>query len=591
VLVELRRGLHVLLGPMFFYDMLCHARRGRYVAIRCFYAVSLLAAIFGLYASWFGTGSLGHPLPQDVVSRFATSFFITFLAVQLAAVLLLTPVLTASAIAEEKERRRLDFLLVTELRDHEIVVGKLASRLATVGLTLLTGLPILSLMQFLGGVDPNLVLAGFAVTLFTMVSVASIGMWMSSICDTPSSAIWLTYILVLGYLGLCWCPPGINLGHPAVLYYEIERGIGSDQLISGLYLEPVAMYGVVHLLVSGLGISIAMYYLRPDAGHTFDATAQPFLMPPAPPPSTAQSASVQMVIADKPVVITPAPPERAASEFWSRPPIDDENPLLWKELHIGQEKTHEALKVLIGVVGLFLMFVVVMVCLALILEAVNHHEPIGHVTNPMARWLGSALGCFILLAVVFNAVGTVSREREQHTLDNLLTLPIDRGDILWAKWLGSILSVRRLGCGLLTLWMLALLTGGLHILALPLLLLVFGAHLAFAASLGLWFSVVSPSKVQATLRGILTLFVIMLASLLLGEDVTATTPMSGFYVSAVSPESSVLFPVQETARMRVYGDSFDRESMQIVYALAAAILYALVSMFLWQSACKHFRRE
>src|SRR5262249_60690724 len=118
-------------------------RRGRYIGIRCIYAVCLLMAIFGVYANWFGAGSFGRPLPQDLVTRFATSFFITFLAVQLVAVFLLTPVVTASAIAEEKERRRLDFLLVTELRDHEIVLGKLASRVATLGLTLFARLPIL----------------------------------------------------------------------------------------------------------------------------------------------------------------------------------------------------------------------------------------------------------------------------------------------------------------------------------------------------------------------------------------------------------------------------------------------------------------
>jgi len=47
------------------------------------------------------------------------------------------------AIAEEKERKTLDFLLASDLRSREIVLGKLASRLAYLTLVLLTGLPLL----------------------------------------------------------------------------------------------------------------------------------------------------------------------------------------------------------------------------------------------------------------------------------------------------------------------------------------------------------------------------------------------------------------------------------------------------------------
>ena len=39
----------------------------------------------------------------------------------------------------------------------------------------LVGLPILSFLQFLGGIDPNLLLAGFAATIVTMVVIAGRG--------------------------------------------------------------------------------------------------------------------------------------------------------------------------------------------------------------------------------------------------------------------------------------------------------------------------------------------------------------------------------------------------------------------------------
>src|SRR5262249_46391325 len=115
---------------------------------------------------------------------------------------LLTPAYVAGSIAEEKERRTIEFILATDLRNREIVLSKLGSRLANLTLFLLTGLPILSFMQFLGGIDPNLVLAGFAVTGLTMLGIGGVGILYSTWLKRPRDAIALTYLFVIVYLGL-----------------------------------------------------------------------------------------------------------------------------------------------------------------------------------------------------------------------------------------------------------------------------------------------------------------------------------------------------------------------------------------------------
>jgi ABC-type transport system involved in multi-copper enzyme maturation permease subunit len=109
-------------------------------------------------------------LTQDEASAFAASFFVIFMIVQFVMAGLVTPIFTAAAIAEEKERRTLDYLLTTHLHDREIVLGKLAARLGQLFLVLLTGLPVLSLLLFMAGVDPDRLLAGFAATAATMVA-------------------------------------------------------------------------------------------------------------------------------------------------------------------------------------------------------------------------------------------------------------------------------------------------------------------------------------------------------------------------------------------------------------------------------------
>jgi hypothetical protein len=132
----------------------------------------------------------------------AGSFFKWFMSVQFVTVLLLTPAFAAGAIAEEKERKTLEFILATDLRNREIVLSKLASRFSNLGLLILTGLPILSITQFMGGVDPDLVLAGFAATGLTMASLTALSILQSVYAKKPRDAIILTYLATVAYLGL-----------------------------------------------------------------------------------------------------------------------------------------------------------------------------------------------------------------------------------------------------------------------------------------------------------------------------------------------------------------------------------------------------
>src|SRR5438309_1571742 len=69
-------------------------------------------------------------------------------------------------------------------------------------LILLTGLPVVSLVQLLGGVDPTLVLVGFAATGLTMLSLAALSILNSVFAQKPRDAIVLTYLAVVAYMAL-----------------------------------------------------------------------------------------------------------------------------------------------------------------------------------------------------------------------------------------------------------------------------------------------------------------------------------------------------------------------------------------------------
>src|SRR5262249_5401462 len=192
--------------PVLFYDLVRAARRRRHFLFRGLYTVCLLLLLCWVWWAWtVNRPYTGEGLQAQEASAFATSFFYTFMIAQFVILAVLTPAYTAGAIAEEKDRKTLEFILATDLRDREIVLGKLTARLANLGGLLLAGLPVLGFLQFLGGVDPALVVAGFLATVLTVVSLGALGICNSVLLRKPREAILFTYVAAAAYLLLSGC--------------------------------------------------------------------------------------------------------------------------------------------------------------------------------------------------------------------------------------------------------------------------------------------------------------------------------------------------------------------------------------------------
>src|SRR5262245_5805633 len=200
----LRRGWLKLFGPVLFYDLIRVGRRSRYFLFRVGYVGILLVLLIWVYlvSPYSELASYNDAPVLQRMARFAENLFSVFMIVQLVLTLILTPAYIAGAIAEEKDRKTLEYLLATDLRNREIVLSKLVARLANLMLIVLAGLPVLSFVQFFGGVDPGLLLASFAATGLIMVSLAGISMFCSVHSRKPRDAIVITYLIVLGYHGI-----------------------------------------------------------------------------------------------------------------------------------------------------------------------------------------------------------------------------------------------------------------------------------------------------------------------------------------------------------------------------------------------------
>ncbi len=118
--------------------------------------------------------------------------------------------------------------------------------------------------------------------------------------------------------------------------------------------------------------------------------------------------------------------------------------------------------------------------------------------NVWVRVVGTTVACLMLLGVAARAAGSVSGERDRQTLDALLTSPLDTQAILAAKWLGNILTVRKAWLWLGAIYGLGLVTGGLHPVALPLLLVAWFIYAGVVSAMGMWFSIVGRTTLRAT---------------------------------------------------------------------------------------------
>lgn len=179
VLAELASGGALkIFGPVLYYEIVRVGRRGRVFLLRSVYALFIFLLLVWIWISWGREYASRTDQTRDL-ARLAETFFFTFAIIQFFCVLLLTPGYVAGCIADDKERRTLEFLLATDLANREIVFGKLVARIGNLLLFLLTGLPVLSLIQFFGGIDPTLLLLTFAGTGLTMLGLVGVSIMQS----------------------------------------------------------------------------------------------------------------------------------------------------------------------------------------------------------------------------------------------------------------------------------------------------------------------------------------------------------------------------------------------------------------------------
>lgn len=196
----------MLVGPVFTRELATAPRHWRLYLSRAIY----VGALFGLACTaWLILFGSQPVRTLGDLARFGAAVFTLLAPVQLALAVGFSALLSAAAVAQEKDRRTLDLLLMTRLTNSELVVGKLLASMLSVLMLVLAGVPLLMLLAMLGGVSHVQIARVVGVTLAAALAAGSLGstiaLWREKTFQTLAmTALALMLWLLVGEATAMW---------------------------------------------------------------------------------------------------------------------------------------------------------------------------------------------------------------------------------------------------------------------------------------------------------------------------------------------------------------------------------------------------
>ncbi len=162
----------MLAGPLFSREVLIAPRQIKHFLMRSGYVAGLFVLIYTAGQVTFGWQSVQT---VGATARFGAFVFQVLSLVQLSLVIAFSLLAAASSVAQEKDRRTLILLLMTDLRDRELVIGKLLGSLLSVLVLIAASVPVFFIVSMLGGTTVQQILWVQVVCVLTGLAAGSWG--------------------------------------------------------------------------------------------------------------------------------------------------------------------------------------------------------------------------------------------------------------------------------------------------------------------------------------------------------------------------------------------------------------------------------
>jgi ABC-type transport system involved in multi-copper enzyme maturation permease subunit len=532
-------------GPVFAAECLTTSRRWQVYAGRALLVGSLVCALVLIWLAEIG--ARGFMSVQDyspaIVATLGIVLVDTIIAVELVLAIVVVPAVTAGAICQDKMQGGLTLMMVTDLSDAEIVLGKLASRLVTVVGVVACGLPVLAIMTALGGVDPLAIVSGSMVIVAMAVLGVSLSLTFSVWATKPHEALMATYatyavwlLALLAWLetfNRAWVPDVLYVTNPFWLLFRSRWSNGAAPILAS------AGFLIGALLVSALLAAISTWRIR---AVTLRQAARP------------------------------ARRERTLVRwFRHRGASLDFDPILWLEMHRRQPSSWGR--------AIWRLYAVVSTMFVVLAIVVNRN---------IAAGVSGFMVSIGLLMISVTSATSLAEERAHGSLDLLLTTPLSARAIISGKWRGTFRAVKRLAVlpgvlaffTALTFGRVAAVFGALLIVALVL------AYGAVITSLGQFLALRQPRLGRAvgfSVAAYLAMTVVYPTVVLTAVPIN---PLGGLVLLCASPFFGMFTPMAWLVWLR--------PSVGVVEFLAMivwVVFLAAVAYFVFRATLRSFDRR
>jgi ABC-type Na+ efflux pump permease subunit len=399
-----------MLGPIFAREWLTLARRSRHYLLRTIYLGGLWVLLVTL---WQAAVGWERTATTSDLARFGLVAFQLLAFVQLALLLFFSALSAASAVALEQDRRTFVLLLLTDLSNYEIVLGKQLGSLLQIGLFLLGAVPILALLGLLGGIAPEQVVDAALVLATTALAAGALGTLIALWRDKTFQALALTVLCMVLYLvlvealallpALGWGDARIIARWQAWLHpYEAMKHV-VDPPLGDAALTPARGYALTMLGLALLLNAWSMFKLR-----AWNPSGEPIMQPEATDSDDTTPSHVH------------ASPGRARP-VWS-------NPVPWREIvtrAYGRKPllVKAAYLVVVGLVCYYVLGVM-----------------------PPRDWAAAyglvPIAILSLLLVSAQAVTSITSERDLGALDLLLVTDLSSREFVFGKLAGIVWNTK-----------------------------------------------------------------------------------------------------------------------------------------------------
>ncbi|MCA9248805.1 MAG: hypothetical protein KDA42_16880, partial [Planctomycetales bacterium] len=411
-----------MFGPVFLREVVTTPRRARLFVGRSVYVAALLVLLCTAWLIVTGTQNVRN---LGDLARFGADKFALLAPLQLVLAITFSALVAASAVAQEKDRRTLILLLLTNLTNAELVLGKLLASLLFVLVVLAAAVPVFLLATMLGGVSFAQVGRVFLVTLATVIAAGSFGstvaLWRDKTFQTLalvalSLVAWICFweAAAAGAFGASWA--GVATSNWAASFSPWRAILQATQ--PDFAQRSAGLFGVgeftAYLLVAAAG-TVILNGIAVARVRIWNPTREVLRkQSPEEPVETIWSAEVEANTADASATSAPiksrgaiAPNNVRIRQVWN-------NPVLWREICTWAYGR----KILIVRIGYLLLFGAAAWTLLGILESQPAMSGGNQLIPPAAQPL---IPLFLISLILQNALAltSITNERDGKSLDLL----------------------------------------------------------------------------------------------------------------------------------------------------------------------------